>query len=166
MSITPTLGEFQTWVYSVMGIPVSVLPNNSVYFTYAFDVACMIVNQQLNCISYTPPGGSGPITNLYVLAVYNLGGSNILQWAQDIGPPYTTYQNGLPYFQYMRQTFGMNSFVGGVVQSTNDERTNVVLATSEALKNLTIADLQYLNNPYGRAYLSFAQRAGTIWGIS
>jgi hypothetical protein len=165
MSTTPTLGEFQTWVYSVMGIPQSVLPTTSVYFSYAFDVACMIVNQDLNYISYTPPGGLGPITNLYVLAVYNLGGSNILQWAQD-QTPFVIYQNGLPYFQYMRQIFNMNSFVGGVVQSTNDERTNVVLATSEALKNLTIADLQYLNNPYGRAYLSFAQRAGTIWGIS
>ena len=115
-------------------------------------------------ISYTPAGSTATVS-LYTLAVYNLGGSNLLQWAQDASGA-TIYKDGLPYFAYMRQLYRMNSFTPGIIQSSADERTNAVLVIPESLENLSIADLQYLTNPYGRQYLAFAQRAGTLWGIT
>lgn len=163
----PTIAGFISWVRAVMGITTTVLPDSSVYFTYAFEVAMMVVNQQLNTVSYTASGSAATIS-LYTLAVYNCAGSNLLNFAQDLpdAPPYEPYSSTIPYFQYVRQQFGINSFVPGLVQASTDERTNSIYLIQEAAKDFTLSDLQYLKDPYGRQYLAFAQKAGTIWGLS
>ena len=62
-----------------MGIPPGALPDNSVWLTYAYDAAYATVNTQLSTVP-------GPF---YMLAVYNLGGDNLVNWAQDdVQPPY------------------------------------------------------------------------------
>ena len=150
-----------------MGISSSILPDNSIYITIAYSVAIEICSMQLCGV---PAYGSGQYS-IYNLAVYNLGGSNVLNYAQDLpgAPVVQPSKNGLPalpFFADYRRAWNMNGFVSGVVQSSGDEGTNVSLVVQEAAKNFTLADLQYLKDPYGRQYLAFAQRLGTLWGIS
>lgn len=155
----PTQAGFNAWVYSAMGITTAQLPSDSPYLTYAFDVAMDIVNQTLQAAS-----GS-----IYTLAVYNLGGSNLINFAQD--PPGSPNVPGssppAPFFANLRQKWGILSFTAGVVQASSDETTSQTLLVQEALKNITLADLQYLKDPWGRQYLAFAQKYGpAVWGLS
>lgn len=148
MDYTPTLAGFLAWVRSVMGVPAPALPDNSVYLTYAFNTSLEVVNQQILAVS--------PLR--YQQAVYNLGGDNLVNWAQDIAP--------LTYWTDLRTTFKILSFVPGVVSSASDESSSTGIEVSESLKNLTLGQLQNLKTPWGRLYLSIAQEVGTGWGIS
>ena len=143
-----------------MGISTIVLPDNSPYIPMALAVALEIVNQLLNCAS--------PL--MYTLAVYNLGGDNIINYAQDLpdaavipgsGTP------GLPFFAWTRKQWDVNGFVSGVISGAHDEATGTTLVVQEAAKNFTLSDLQNLKTPYGRQYLAIAQRYGpTIVGVT
>lgn len=158
-SYQPTLAGFLIFIRNGMGISASVLPDDSVWIIYAFNVAMQIVNQQILIVS--------PL--IYQLAVYNLAASSLLNFAQDLpgapvvpgsGPP------PLPYFANLRSTLNISSFVSGVLSSTSDEGSSQSMAVPEQFSTLTLADLQYLKDQYGRVYLSFAQKVGTLWGIT
>lgn len=147
-----------------MGINTTILPDSSVWFTYAYNVAIALVNQALANVVVDPTSGM----TIYGLAVYNLAGSNLLNFAQDLPGaaiiPGSDPQQ--PFFAYTRAKWNMTSFVSGVVQSTSDEGTSMSLVVPEQLKELTLANLQNLKDPYGRVYLQFAQDYGTLWGLS
>jgi hypothetical protein len=70
------------------------------------------------------------------------------------------------YFYRARSTYGINRFAPGVVTSTGDQGTNVGLLNPKFMQNLTLADLQYMKTPWGRAYLSISQKFGSLWGLS
>lgn len=151
-----------------MGITTQVLPDDSSYIQWSFAVARTIVNQALNLAASALPGL--PAINIYALAVYNLAGDYLLNWAQDL-PDAPVYKNtaenvGLPFFSYMRYAYNLNGFVPGVIQSSGDNDTNQSLVVPESLKMLMLSDLQNLKTPYGRQYLAFAQRFGTLWGLT
>ena len=150
--MTPTLAGFLAFVRSQMGVPASALPDDSAYLVWAYDVALELVNQNLQCASPT----------IYMLAVYNCAASNLLAFAQDVpqDPPVT-----LGYFAALRKQFNMNAFTLPV-SSGSDEGTSTSYVVPEFLSSLSLADLGYLTNPYGRQYLAFAQRYGTVWGLS
>jgi hypothetical protein len=160
----PTLAGFLSFIRNGMGITTTVLPDNSVWITYAFNVAMALVNQALSAVVVDPVTGD----TIYSLAVYNLAASNLLNYAQDLtgaanvagsDPP-------APFFQYTRSKWNISSFVSGVVQSTSDEGTSMSLVVPEQLQQLTLANLQQLKDPFGRQYLAFAQDYGTLWGLS
>ena len=154
----PTVAGFTTFIRNVMGINTTVLPDDSAVIPMAFNVAMEIVNLDLDLISAT----------IYELAVYNLAGSNLLNYAQDLpeAEPVQGSNPPLPFFEYTRQTWNINGFVSGVIQASGDEGTNQSLVVQEAAKNFTLADLQNLKDPYGRRYLSFAQQYGpNVWGL-
>lgn len=132
-----------------MGVPTSALPDNSLVLVYAYDVAIAIVNDSLECV---PP--------IYKLAVYNLGGDNLVNWAPD--------QPGSTYWADLRGKEGYNigAFAPGVVQATSDESTSTSLLNPEFMKTFTLANLQNLKTPWGRQYLAFAQSYGTLWGLT
>jgi hypothetical protein len=117
-------------------------------------VAITLVNPYLQQVP-TPAPNQGLI---YMLAVYNLGASNLLNWFPDT-PPST-------FFADARKGYGINSFVAGVVTASSDEGTSNSLTTPEWASNLTIANLQQLKDPFGRQYLAFAADYGSLWGIS
>ena len=132
-----------------MQIPASALPLTSPIIGYAFTVATTLVNTALTVV-----GG-----NIYALAVYNLAASNLLNFAQD--------QAGQTYFKDLRTNLKIGSFSAGVVQSASDNGSSESLLTPDFMKNLTLANLQQLKDPYGRQYLMFAQSFGpNVWGIS
>lgn len=146
--LAPTIAGFTDFIRNVMGISTVNLPDDSVYIRYAFDVAIEVVNMQLQLAS--------PV--MYTLAVYNLAGDNLINYAPD--------QPGQTYFSDIRKTFNITAFVAGVVQSASDEGTSDSLLVPDAFRGLTMSDLQNLKTPYGRQYLGIAQRYGTIWGLT
>jgi hypothetical protein len=142
-----------------VGIPSGVLPDNSPVIPMAYAVAVENVNLAI--------AQASPLS--YMLAVYNLGASNVLNYAPDaIGAPaYNNYEDrALPYFVYYRALWKINDFVTGVVQSSGDNGSSVSLQLQEAFSNVTLEDLQQLKDPYGRKYLSIAQQFGTLWGLT
>lgn len=154
--MTPTLAGFIAFLRTVVGIATAVLPDNSPVISTAYDIATELVNLAINDASST----------IYTYAVYNLGSSNVLNYGQDaVGAP--LYQDGLPFFAYVRKKWNLLDPVFGIVQSSGDEGTSNSLVVPEAMKNLTLADLQYLKDPYGRQYLAFAQKFGpTVFGMT
>lgn len=161
----PSLAGYTAFLYNVVGIPTSALPSNSPYIQFSYQVALDIVNPTLQ----VAPSSSPSYPSIYALAVYNLGADRLVNWAPD-ETPVVVYPPGdaagLGFFQYTRKTMNLNSFVGGVIQSTSDESTSQSMVVPEQMKNLTFQDLQSLKTPWGRTYLGFAQAVGTNWGIS
>ena len=156
----PTLAGFQAFITNNMQIPTSVLPADSVYIGYAYDVAIELVSHQLRRVS--------PLS--YMLAVYNLAANNLITYAEDLpdAPAYEIPANteGLPFFAYQRKKFGISAFVAGVIGSSGDNGTNQSIDVVESMKTLTLLDLNALNTPWGRTYLMFAGQIGSLWGAS
>jgi hypothetical protein len=145
----PTLTGFLAFISGVMGINPLYLPTDAPVIGYAFQVALALVNQSLCCV----PG------NIYALAVYNLAGSQVINFAPD--------QPGRTYFADLRKTLGISTFTAGVVSSTSDQGTSTALLNPEFMKGLTMQNLQNMKDPYGRQYIAFAQDYGpTVWGLS
>lgn len=160
----PTLAGFLLFIRGIMGITTVVLPDNSASIPFALDVAKAIVNPYLAAVGI----GSPAYSSFYTLAVYNLAGSNLINYAQDLpdaaevpgsDPP-------APFFAWLRKKWNINGFVSGVINSASDEGTSESMTVQKAAEDFTLADLQYLKDPYGRQYLAFAQRFGTLWGLS
>jgi len=150
-----TLGGFIRFIRNVMKIPVGELPDNSDVIGIAYNVAITLTNDTLQCI----PNPNPAYPSIYDLAVYNLGGDRIINYAPDA--------IGSTYFTDLRAKFNLDTFVGGVVNSTNDNGSGVSLTVPDAMSGLTFQDLQTLKTPYGRTYLGLIQAAGpTIWGIT
>jgi hypothetical protein len=148
MTMAPTQAGFLDWVRTQMGISTVELPDSSPWIGYAYNVALEITNLYFAQASPT----------LYTLAVYNLGGDNLINYAPD--------QPGSTFFADLRASFTINSFTPGVVSSSSDAGTSTSLLNPDFMKELTLANLQNLKTPYGRRYLSIAQSFGPLWGLS
>jgi len=114
-------------------------------------VALDIVNPYLACAS----------SQIYVLAVYNLAADRLINYAND-----DQFVANQSYFEDLRAKLKISSFTPGVVTSSSDESTSVGLLNPEALKMLTLNDLQTLKTSYGRTYMGYAQAYGTLWGLT
>jgi hypothetical protein len=148
VSTVPSIQGYTDWIRNIMGVPVSVLPDDSPYILLSYDMALETVNLYLDIAS--------PL--LYTQAVYNLGGAMLVAIAQDI-PPSTFWAD-------LRNSFGLNNFTPGFINAANDEDTSAALLIPLNLQNLTLADLQLLKTPWGRFYLSIAQSVGSMWGLT
>lgn len=147
-NMQPSLAGFIEFIRNNMGINSTILPDNSIYIGQAYLISKDIVNEQIKLYS----------ENLYSLAVYNLGGDNLLNYAQDIDQS--------TFFADARVGYGINSFVAGVIQSSADESTSESMVTPDFFKTITLANLQNLKTPYGRTYLQIAQSTGPLWGLT
>jgi hypothetical protein len=146
--VEPTLTGFLSFIRNAAGIPQAALPDDDVQITYAFNIAVDLTLTELAQASPT----------IYTLAVYNLGVSNLINWAAD--------QQGQTYFATLRKTWNITGFVGGVIASSADQATSESLVSPDFLKGLTMANLQQMKDPFGRQWLAYQQSYGTIWGIS
>lgn len=154
----PTQAGFNNFVRTSMGINNTVLPDNSPFLVWAFEVAIELVNRRIAQAS----------TIMYIRAVYNLAADNLINYAQDTAdaPPVVGSKPPLPFFANTRARLNINSFVTGVISSTSDEGTSESMVVPEAVRSFTIADLQNLKTPWGRAYIGIAQSVGSDWGLS
>jgi hypothetical protein len=136
-----------------------ILPPTSPVIPISYQIALSIVNRALAVVPNVTQGITPAAPSIYALAVYNLAGSNLINFAQD--------QNGKCFFTDMRKELNINGFASGVVSAASDEATSVSLVVQEAAKNFTLANLQQLKTPYGRQYLAYAQSYGpTTWGLT
>ena len=153
----PTLAGFIAFAQNVMGISSGVLDPSSPYYGYALAAALAFVNPALASVcAPTVPGVTS--WTIYELATYNLAGDRLINYAQDT-PPST-------YFATQRANFKINAFAPGVVAASSDEGSSTTLNVLDAMKGLTIGQLQNLKTPYGQEYLAIAQSVGSLWGIS
>jgi hypothetical protein len=161
--LQPTQAGFQAFITNVMGVPPAALSPSDPVVTWCFDFAVQWVNTALCSV----PGVPGAWT-LYARAVYNLAADTLINTAQDGpgSPTVKTADGDLPYWQGTRFNLQINNFVAGVVQSTSDEGTSASFLVPESFSNYTIANLQNLKTPYGRAYLGIAQSWGPVWGLN
>ena len=74
----PSIAGFTTFIRNVMGIGANYLPDSSPSIQHAYDYAINTVNLDLACAP-SQPTSWGP----YQLAVYNLGGHVLIEFAQD-----------------------------------------------------------------------------------
>lgn len=148
----PTLAGFKAWVYAFMDVPTTALDSNSLWFNWAFDASMAIVNYQLKA-------APGPT---YMLAVYNLGGDNLVNWVVD-----DPGEVPADYWSKLRLAFGINSaFFPGWVTAASDEGTSSSSELLDFFKGMTLANLLNMKTPWGRQYLAYAQAVGTLWGIT
>lgn len=145
----PNLPDFVLFARNAMGVAPEYLPADSPFFGYAF-------NQALNLVLT----GNGAIAgNDYTLAVYNCAGHILLRITPD--------QSGRTFFAEQVKKYGLDKLSAGMVASASDTGTASTIAVPEALKELTLGDLNFMKTPWGRAYLSYAQDYGpSVWGLS
>ncbi|MXV44327.1 hypothetical protein GS501_04610 [Saccharibacter sp. 17.LH.SD] len=143
----PTIEGFESFVRTVMQVPMSAMPTHD-ELAFAFDLAKDLALPDIQCISL----------RVYKAALYNLAASNLIQFSQD------QPQSATPRFwKNLRLSLGMNSFTPGLIASSSDGGTSQSWSIPNTLKDLSLADLQTLKNPYGQFYLSLAQQFGSIW---
>lgn len=140
----PELAGFILFIRNQMKISSEVLPDTDPGITMTYSLAINWVNPQLAYIG----------SELYALAVYNLAASFLINF----GPE--------EVFGELRKTLGTNNFTAGVISASSDESTSQTRVVSDALKNLSLAELQQLKDPYGRWYLAIAQQYGDLWGLT
>jgi hypothetical protein len=143
---SPNLPDFMLFVYDYMQIDPVYLPNDSPFFGYAF-------NQAMATVIRAPRLGFD-----YTLAVYNCGGHILIRITPD--------QPQRDFFKGKRVEYNLLKLSAGVVAGSSDEGTSETLAVPDAIRQLTIGDLQFMKTPWGREYLTFAQDFGGVFGIS
>lgn len=142
----PTLAGFIAWAKAVMGLTTAIIPDNSTAYAYAYQVALNVTPQM--------PG----VPDIQTLTTYNIGGSQLLMYAQD--------QSGQTFFSTARTKYGMNSFVAGVINSSGDESTHQSMTVGKQMSNMDLLSLQLATNPYGRQALAFMGSIGSLWGLT
>jgi hypothetical protein len=147
---TPTEADYlANFLRTTVGISTAALPDSNVAIDTSYNLALETVNPLINAVS--------PV--LYVQAVYNLAVDILYNIAQDTGSS--------TYFTDARKTWNIFGFVAGVVSTASDNGTGDSLVVPDSLSQLTLADLQNLKTPWGRAYLAIAQKWGPdLFGIS
>lgn len=148
----PTIEGFTAWVQNIMGVPVANMPDAATLQT-AFDEAMNYVFIGLSGIPCQPTSPT-----IYAMAVYNLGGAFLVDFAQDV-PPST-------YWTDLRNKLNINAFQPGIINSAADQGTSEGSFIPSIMQGLTMFDLQLLKSPWGRAYLAIAGEWGTLWGIT
>lgn len=149
MTMRPTFDGFIRFVRGVMGVPETAISDDDPSLNCCFCSALELIpkNLGLECL---------PI--IYTNTVYNAGGSLLLRYAIDT-PPST-------YFADLRKNLGLNNAVYGLVNSAADQGTSGAMTISDALSNLSLADLMLMQDPYGRAVVAVLMELGPVWGYT
>jgi hypothetical protein len=169
----PTFAGFQWFVAHIMGIPSASIPTDD-YLQIAYDQSVALTYWGLATIPtpnsgfiwmmnpIMPPPSIPGTPSIYAFAVYNLGCAFLLEFAQDdpdADPPQTFWTN-------LRNQLGLNSFTAGLITSAADQGTAESMYIPDAIKGMTLMDLQLAKSPWGRKYLMFAGQWGSIWGLT
>jgi len=146
----PSSADFLAFVRNDMGISPTVLPDSSSYLITSFGMANEFMPSWTQCAE---------IQYSYSNALLNLGGAYLIQVAADV--PESSF------FDDLRTAFKMTgAFRSGVITNSSDNGTAASTAVGQAMSNLSLADLQLLQTPYGRIALAFLQELGAYWGLS
>lgn len=164
--VGPPATGYYMFLRNYMGIPAAALPDDSWWIPATYNLALDVVNIILSIV---PQFGSIDYPSQYALAVYNYAADRLVTLTPDVDPVY--YYPGVipptPYFAYLRDKFKVDSFVPGVVTYTADLTTSASFTVPNWVKEMSMADMQSLKTPWGRAYMAIAMQYGpTIVGIT
>ncbi|MGN5574426.1 hypothetical protein [Enterobacter sp. Lyrl_3] len=149
MTIRPTLDGYIRFVRGVMGVPDTAISDDDPTLECCFQSALELIPKQL---------GLECLPIIYTNTVYNAGGSLLLRYAIDT-PPST-------YFVDQRKKMELNDPVYGLVNSAADQGTSGALSISDAMSNLTLADLMLMQDLYGRQVIAVLMELGPLWGYT
>jgi len=149
MTPRPTLAGFLRFVRVAMGVPESAITDDDPTIECCFDSALELMPRHV---------GLERLPIVWMNTVYNLAASLLLNYAND-SPPST-------YFADLRKKLGIGNYVAGITSSASDQGTSGSLTISNALNNLTLADLMLMQDPYGRAALAVLMELGPLWGYT
>ena len=152
----PTFSGFQWFVSTIMGVPGASMPPSD-WLQIAYDEAVNLTYWALDTVPSQPTTPS-----IYAFAVYNLGCALLLEYAQDdqtTVPPGTFWTN-------LRNSLNINAFSFGLITSASDQGTAESMYIPNAIKNMTLMDLQLAKSPWGRKYLMIIGQWGYVWGIT
>ena len=152
----PTFTGFQWFVSTIMGVPGASMPPND-WLQIAYDEAINLTYWALDTVPSQPTTPS-----IYAFAVYNLGCALLLEYAQDD----TTTQPPQTFWTNLRSNLNINSMNFGLITSAADQGTSESTYIPEAIKGMTLMELQLAKSPWGRKYLMIIGQWGSIWGIT
>lgn len=139
-----SLSGFIGFVRSDMGITAEQVPDDSQSLSLAYGGAVEWVNRDIAIV----------MPSLYAVAVYNLAASFLINYGTE------------NVFSGLREKLKLNNFVSGVISASSDNSTSSQRLVPDFFKDLSLADLQMLQDPWGRRYLMIAQQFGSLWGGS
>ncbi|PIJ48831.1 hypothetical protein BL250_02270 [Erwinia sp. OLTSP20] len=142
--MTISVAGFIGFVRTEMGITADDIPDASGSLTAAYSGAVEWVNREIETVM--------PI--LYASAVYNLAASFLVNYGTE------------PVLAKLRSAKGLNDFKSGVITGASDNATSAQRLAPDFFKDLSLSDLQMLQDPWGRRYLMIAQQFGSLWGLS
>jgi len=142
--MTTSLSGFIEFVRTDMGVTAAQVPDDLPSISLAYGGAVEWVNQDIACV----------MPNLYSVAVYNLAASFLINYGTE------------SVFADFRSKYGLNDFKAGVITGAGDNATSAQRLVPDFFKDLSLADLQMLQDPWGRRYLMIAQQFGSLWGLS
>lgn len=149
MTPRPTLAGFLRFVRAAMGVPESAITDDDPTIECCFNSALELMPRHV---------GLERLPIVWMNTVYNLAASLLLNYAIDT-PPST-------YFADLRKKFGIGNYIAGITSSASDQGTSGSVTISNALNNLTLADLMLMQDPYGRAALAVLMELGPLWGYT
>lgn len=148
MTIRPTFDGYLRFIRGI-GIPESAISDDDPTLQCCFESALELIPKRL---------GLECLPIIYTNTVYNAGASLLLRYASDT-PPST-------YFADTRNKLGLNNAVYGLVNSAADQGTSGSMTISDALSNLSLADLMLMQDPYGRVVVAVLMEMGPLWGFT
>ncbi|CAD6037140.1 hypothetical protein [Escherichia coli] len=149
MNIRPTPDGFLRFVRGVMGVPDTAIADDSPTLECCYQTALELIPKNVG-LEYLPI--------IYTNTVYSAGGSLLLRYAIDT-PPST-------YFADQRKKLNLNNPVYGLVNSAADQGTSGSMTISDALSNLSLADLMLMQDPWGRQVVAVLMEIGPLWGYT
>lgn len=141
----PTLDGFIRFVRGTMEVPTHAIADDDPALECCFRSAMELVPHDQ---------GLERLPVIYTNTVYNAAASLLLNYA-----------NG-SWFACLRKKLGLGKLVTGLVNSAADQGTSGSITISDALNNLTLLDLQLLQDPYGRQVVAVLMQMGTVWGYT
>lgn len=147
--IKPTFEGFLYFVRNVMKVPNSAISDDDPTLKYCYGYAKEFIPRHL---------GLECLPHIFVDAVYSCAASYLINYAQDT-PPDT-------YWATIRKSLGIGLPSYGIINSASDQGTSGSVTISQALSNLSIADLMLMKDPYGRKVVAILMEMGGLWGIT
>lgn len=142
--MTISLSGFIDFVRTDMGINSTQVSDNSQSISLAYGGAVEWVNPDIEMVM--------PL--FYATAVYNLAASFLVNYGTESA------------LADAREKLKLNDFSAGVIAGASDNATSAQRLVPDFFKDLSLADLQMLKDPWGRRYLMIAQQFGSLWGLS
>lgn len=142
--MTTSLSGFIAFVRTDMGVTADQVPDDSPSLALAYGGSEEWVNREIAMV----------MPNLYAVAVYNLAASFLINYGSE------------SVFEDVRKKLNLNNFSAGVISGASDNATSSQKLVPDFFKDLSLSDLQMLQDPYGRRYLMIAQQFGSLWGLS